>query len=821
MIVPLFPLDEDFRLQSLRRLNLLDSEKEERFDRLTRLTARLLDVPIVLITLIDENRQWFKSSIGLEVCETGRDVSFCGHTILARQPFIIPDALADPRFADNPLVVGDPFVRAYAGVPLETDELALVGTLCVIDHRPRKFSPADIALLQDMAVLARNEMNSMGQSQLLDVLQKSEKSFSGAFAYAAIGMGLVAPNGHWLQVNAALCKITGYFEEELIGKTSQEMTHPDDLAQDLEHIRRLLDGEITSYQTEKRFFHKLGHIVWVSLDVSLVRESLGEPLYFIAQIQEITLRKAAESELVRLQSEYEDILSSVGDGVYWLGQDSRIKFANPACLKMLGYSLPELVGKSAHITLHHTRADGTPFPESECTILKVLEDGETRRIFHEIFWRKDDTGLDVEYTCTATRNKGVLSGVVVTFIDVTQRRKAELEMQNARLAAENANKAKTEFLANMSHEIRTPLNGIIGMTDLIRGTDLTAEQRDFLETIHASGENLLTIVNDVLDFSKIEFGNLELDRHPFSLVELLDEVVGLLNFRIAKKNLALLFNIDPRLSTDYIGDSTRIRQVLINLVANAIKFTEKGEIGLTVLPGESVSADDATTRRILFQVRDTGIGIPGDRLDRLFKVFSQVDPTTTRRYGGSGLGLAICQKLVEIMGGAIRVESQPHEGSTFSFEVPLSLIAPGQVALRKAAAVPSSAGAKDNRLRTLEILVVEDNPTNQKVAQQILRRLGCASDVAANGLEALRAAEKKRYDIIFMDVHMPEMDGLQATRQIRTSKTILGRPRVVALTADVLKGEREVCLAAGMDDYITKPVKIGALKKILDSFSPE
>jgi PAS domain S-box-containing protein len=818
MIAPRVPLDEDARLRALHRLGLLDTEREERFDRLSRLTARLFNVPIVLITLIDQNRQWFKSSIGLEVCETGRDISFCGYTILARQPFVIPDALADPRFADNPLVTGHPYVRAYAGVPLETAEFALVGTICIIDHRPRKFSARDIELLQDMAVLARNEMNSMGESQLLDVLRKSEKSFSGAFAYAAIGMALIAPDGKWLRVNNALCQLTGYFEEELVGYTSQEITHPDDIAEDYEQFRRLLAGTITSFHREKRYLHKNGHIVWVFSTVSLVRDSSAKPLYFIAQMQDINKRKAAEGEVERMRVEHERILNGVGDGVYWLGQDGRIKFGNPACLQMLGYALTELIGKPAHITLHHTRADGTPYPEHECLIMKTVTDGETRRIFHEVFWRKDGTPLDVEYTCTAIHNKGQPNGVVVTFIDVTRRRKVELEMQGARLSAENASRAKTEFLANMSHEIRTPLNGIIGMTELIAGTDLTDEQRDFLETIHASGENLLTIVNDVLDFSKIEFGNLELDRHAFSLGKLLDDVVGLFSFRITKKNLRFLFHIDAALPDGYLGDSTRIRQVLINLVANAVKFTEQGEIGIEIGPVKSESADaEESTGKLLFEVRDTGIGIPKDRVERLFKVFSQVDPSTTRRYGGSGLGLAICQKLVEIMGGVIRVESGPDKGSVFSFELPLALAPPDQTRGIISAPVAASAGPDAEPPPVLQILVVEDNPTNQKVAQQILKRLGHASDLADNGLEAIRAAEMKAYDIIFMDVHMPEMDGLQSTRYIRTNPAVRGRPRIVALTADVLKGEREVCLAAGMDDYITKPVKIDAIRMILDS----
>jgi PAS domain S-box-containing protein len=944
MTAPPLPFNETLRLKEVHRLGLLDSEAEERFDRLSRLTAHLFQVPIVLISLVDENRQWFKSSVGLEVCESGRDISFCGYTILERRPFVIPDALADPRFHDNPLVTGPPHVRFYAGIPLETDEELLVGTLCIIDHEPRIFTEEEIKLLQDVALLVRDEMNSLGHRQLLEVLRKNEEGFSGAFTYAAIGMALVAPDGHWLKVNNSLCNLVGYSEEELIQKSFQDITHPDDVENSLVEFRKLMAGKKASFHQEKRYLHKKGHVIWVSVSVSLLRDSEGAPLYFVAQTQDITERKLAEKELERLRSEYERILSAVEDGVHWIGLDGRIKFENPAAARMLGYRISELIGRPAHSIMHHTRADGTPYEVDECFIHKTLHDGEVRRVHDEVFWRKDGTSFDVEYTCTPIQNKGLPSGAVVTFVDVTQRKKVELEMQNARLAAESASRAKTDFLANMSHEIRTPLNGIIGMTDLLNGTRLTPEQRDFLETIHASGENLLTIVNDVLDFSKIEFGKLELDYHAFSLLDLLDDVVGLLNFRVAKKKLDFLFSIDRGLPVDYLGDATRIRQVLINLVANAIKFTEQGEISIEVGASPPKPADQPNARRLQFRVRDTGIGIPEDRLDRLFKVFSQVDASTTRRYGGSGLGLAICQKLVEIMGGTIRVDSRPGEGSTFSFELPLELAqvqnpAPGTSVLagrrvlivddnetnrrmlalqlarwdmtwvetssaaealeilrtehfdlalldfqmpdtnglmlarqiRQAAGHPSlplvlvssqtgdismeelkQAGfsaviakpVRQNILRSslqevlspagppsavhlaglngkgphrpIHILVVEDNVTNQKVAQQILKRLGYESDLAANGVEAVHAAESRSYDLILMDVHMPEMDGLEATRHIREKSALTGYPQIIALTADVLKGEREICLTAGMDDYITKPIKIEMLKVILE-----
>ena len=754
-------------------------------------------------------------------------------------------------------------------------------------------------------------------------------------------MAFFSPEGRWLKANETICHLLGYSEGELLTKTFQELTHPDDLEENLRTVTKMLAGDIPSYHMEKRYIHKQGHSISVLLSISLIRDAQGKPLYSIGQMQDITQRKLAEKELERIRQDHESVLNAVGDGVHWIGLDGLIKFQNPAGARMLGYGSSELIGKSAHKMMHHTRADGSPFPLEECPIHETLSDGKMRHLEDHIFWRKDGTSFAVEYTCTPTHDDaGCPNGCVVTFIDVTERKRFEIEMENARATAEMANQAKSEFLANMSHEIRTPLNGIIGMTDLMQGTRLTAEQKDFLETIHVSGENLLSTVNDVLDFSKIEFGKLELDYHAFSLLDLIDDVVSLLNFRMTKKKLEFVTSMQD-IPTNFLGDATRIRQVLVNLVTNAIKFTERGTISLEVCAGTTAPISD--TRHILFRVCDTGIGIPPDRLHRLFKVFSQVDASTTRRYGGSGLGLAICQKLVEIMGGTISVESEPNKGSVFSFEIPLNLAHQGPEALQEGAdlvgrrvlivddietnrrmltlqlarwgmtwvevssgqealsllekgerfdvalidfQMPNTNGImvarqisrilkdyhlplilissqtgdisiaelnragfsavlakplRQNLLRSslqqvlrnpsapipvpaaqnlaavipLRILVVEDNVTNQKVVRQILKRLGYETDLASNGYEAIQAVKNKSYDLIFMDIHMPEMDGLEATREIRKKIFVHNPPVIIALTADVLKGERELCLRAGMDDYLTKPIKIESLKAVI------
>jgi PAS domain S-box-containing protein len=542
---------------------------------------------------------------------------------------------------------------------------------------------------------------------------------------------------------------------------------------------------------------------WAS--VALMLFSAAFLSVMIQRIRFHALQRAERSaEALRCSEErFRKLVENSTDALALLSETGLILYTGPSTERVLGLRPEELLGRSGLDLVH---------PEdSDATRQSLLESVRSPRvpIYHECrFLRKQGDWIWVEAFVTNLLNEPSVGAVVINFRDVSERRHAELELRRAMVAAEAANRAKSQFLANMSHEIRTPMNGVLGMTDLLLSTDLDTEQRDYASLVKSSASSLLSVIDDILDFSKIEAGKVEFQAIEFQLRASIELALQILTLRASEKKLELTCDIKPEVPEAVVGDPYRLRQIVINLVGNAIKFTEHGEVGLEVAV-DRWSNDQA---HLHFVVRDTGIGIPREKQKTIFEAFSQADGSTARKFGGTGLGLTICSRLVETMGGRIWVESAEGKGSEFHFTACLA-VAKGAGPLENANAIsecqlgPLSARDSTVRDKILHILLADDNAVNLKLALRLLEKQGYCVTVATNGREVLAAHDREEFDLVLMDVQMPEMDGFEATTAIRAREICTGRHLpIIAMTAHAMQGDHERCLSAGMDDYISKPI---------------
>ncbi|GIO66004.1 PAS domain S-box protein [Paenibacillus cookii] len=612
---------------------------------------------------------------------------------------------------------------------------------------------------------------------------------------APFGIAMFTLRGVLVKANPALTRILGYSLEELNKQRFDKLIYPDDLERNIRQIRTLFENypEQNEIDVEGRYVQKNGQIVWASVHISIMPDTEGTPLYYIVTLNDISKNKAAEQKLQETVERYTSLKRYNHDAIISLDLSGNILNANTRAEQMTGCPVSEMAGKSI------ARFIG------EYNLRRVLREAlNNPTVEQEIKTIRHKDGHLVEVITTIApiiiNNKNV--GFYIIAKDFTEQRQLII----AKELAENTNKAKSEFLAMMSHEIRTPMNGVIGMTDLLETTtELDDEQKEYIEIIRKSGETLLSIINDILDFSKIEAGMTELQEDALDVKQCIQETLDVLSAKASAKQLEMTFAVDDDIPDLLYGDSKRLKQVLMNLVGNAVKFTLHG--GISVSARKLYQEGDLID--LEFKVSDTGIGIPDNKLEAIFEPFSQVDNFMTRNYEGTGLGLAISKKLVNVMGGNIWVEKKEGPGTTFVFTV-----------LLKKYHQPPKPNACDDQLESLpdplQILIAEDNEINQIVLRKILEKQGHAVTVVTNGHDVLRAVEQASYDIVFMDVQMPGLNGLEATRKLRATVPKDQCPMIVAVTANALKDDREICLAAGMDDYISKPIKSKPVLAVLE-----
>lgn len=629
-------------------------------------------------------------------------------------------------------------------------------------------------------------------------LKESENKFRGLAEESLVGVYIVQ-DWKFKYANPRFAEMFGYSVEEMtLIMGPKDIVLPEDWLKVEEGFQKKLAGEVESLYYEIEGLTKKGDCVYIEVFGSMtVYESRPA---VVGTALDITQRKQAEEALRESEETLQVFLNAIPEPALLLDAQMMILASNKAMAVSLGRSIAELIGKYAFDFIPPHTAE-----PRRARVEKVIRSAEP------VCFEDSRAGRHfINHISPILDESRKVSKVAIFAVDITERKQAEEELKRAKEAAEAAARAKSEFLANMSHEIRTPMNAVIGMTSLILETNLSQEQREYLETVRNSGNALLAIINDILDLSKIERDKIELECQPLHLQSCIEEALNLISSQASEKGLKLHYEPEGRIPETVAGDASRIRQVLVNLLSNAVKFTERGEIEVRAMASEL--QDDSY--EIHFSVRDTGIGISQETIARLFQPFSQADASTSRKYGGTGLGLAISRRLVELMGGRIWVESEEGRGSTFHF----TIHAHASAGLPENAKPAPTCQNEPKEASDLRILLAEDNPVNRRMAILMLRKLGFKADPVANGLEVLQALERQKYDLILMDVQMPGMDGLEATREIRRRWPSDG-PRIVALTANAIAGDREKCIEAGMDDYLCKPINLESLKATLERAS--
>jgi PAS domain S-box-containing protein len=786
-------------------------------DRATRLAKTLFGALDSHIVLMSGDRVWRSrdfSDLDQAAYATGAANDSVANIVLeTRELFWLADALHDPRFATNPLVTSYPHLRFYAAAPIRLADGSTPGVLALAGVEPKPFDAKLANRLQDLADFVADEWARAQATRAREETERERDALFGTLGAVVeaipVALALTDRDLRVMSCSVRWAQDMDLEPAEIKGRVLYE------LAPGFERWRpfyeRCLAGQ--AVKADRVFApYADGTSRWVQVELTPWRDAKGEvgglviASYDITSMVEALERTERSEQRLTLAMEIADLhvyeMDYVRHELIKSGAEDTF-FTEPKTYEALARDIWSTIDPrdlpAAQAAWAQFQADGTPY-KPEYRVIRT-DDKEV--------WAAGASRL-------ITDDKGRPTRLIGALQDITERKKAEKALVQAKEDAEAANRAKSTFLATMSHEIRTPLNGVLGMAQAMTADGLTETQRERLDVIRQSGETLLAILNDVLDLSKIEAGKLDLDEEgEFDISELARGAHGAFTAIANKKGLAFALEVEPDARGVYRGDSTRVRQILYNLVSNGLKFTEAGVVTVSVSRSGSM---------LRLSVADTGIGIPSDRLTSLFQKFEQADASTTRRYGGTGLGLAICRELAQLMGGAISAESVPGRGTTFVVTLPLARIAGEAVRIERGASPSQPQPIEELRLR---VLAAEDNSVNQLVLRTLLNQAGVQPLIVENGRQAVEAWAQETWDVILMDVQMPDMDGPTAAREIRAREAAEGRARtpIIALTANAMAHQVAEYRAAGMDGFVAKPIEVArlfaALQQVLEEQASE
>ncbi|MGB5591701.1 MAG: PAS domain S-box protein, partial [Gammaproteobacteria bacterium] len=632
-------------------------------------------------------------------------------------------------------------------------------------------------------------------------------------------------DGRYLQCNPACARFMGRDPADIIGATDEDL-----LGAEIAQEFRLRDQQVVDagkrVTNEERVTYPDGSERLLETTKVPFKDCTGQLGGVLGVSRDITERHLAAEKLAEAEERHRLVLESTGEGIFGVDAAGKVMFINRAAAQLLGFSKDELLGKGIHDIIHHSRIDGTPYPVEECPMHAAFADGVNSKVDDEVLWRKDGSYFDVEYSSTPLRKDGKLVGAVIVFRDITERKIAEIELLQARDAAQAANRAKSGFLANMSHELRTPMNAIIGYSEMLIEEAEDLEMEAFiadLKKIHGAGGHLLSLINDILDLSKIEAGKMELYLENFPVDKMLADIASTVQTLVAKKHNQLEV-VGAEDAGSMRSDLTKVRQTLFNLISNAAKFTENGTITLSVERG----TDTETGDWLEFAVADTGIGIAEDKIEDLFKEFTQADASTTREYGGTGLGLAITRRFCTMLGGTIGCTSKPGEGTTFTMRLPAETVDPrqeeeaaadaarseSQPAISATTATTATTAVGTPKLSGVargKVLVIDDDATVRELLARDLTRDGYEVLLAENGAQGLELARSEHPAAITLDVMMPGMDGWSVLRALKADEATAAIPVIMITIVD----DKSLGYTLGAAEYLSKPVDRKRLREAM------